>query len=205
MNIQSIFTVIIVGYFLGCVQPAYIIGRLIKNIDIRKYGSNNAGASNATIVLGWKYGIFVGFIDIAKAITAVLIVKHSYINSSDLHFLMYLTGAFVILGHNYPFYMRFKGGKGTASSIGMLIALDIRIALISVLIILAVTAITDYIALGTIVMMAGFCICTLLFNYGTNPLAVSVLLGSLSLYNHLPNLKRILKRQEIGLRSTMKK
>ncbi len=205
MNIQSIFTVIIVGYLLGCVQPAYIIGRLIKKIDIRKYGSNNAGASNATIVLGWKYGIFVGLIDIAKAIAAVLIVKHSYINSSDLHFLMYLTGAFVILGHNYPFYMRFKGGKGTASSIGMLFALDIRIALISVLIILTVTAITDYIALGTIVMMVGFCICTLLFNYGTNPLAVSVFIGSLSLYNHLPNLKRILKRQEIGLRSTMKK
>jgi len=204
-QIQQIFIAAVMGYAFGCIQAAYIIGRLIKKEDIRRRGSNNAGASNATIVWGWKYGVIVALIDILKAIIAVLLIKYIYMGSGDVNSLMYITGAFVVIGHNYPFFMKFKGGKGTASLIGMLIAIDWRMALAGILLIVLGTIFTDYITIGTIAMMVSFCICTALFDYGLVPIIISVALSLLSIYNHIPNIRRIVKHEETGLRSTFKK
>lgn len=203
MNAQNVIIVIAIGYLLGCIQTAYIIGRVFKKSDIRKYGTSNAGASNATFVWGWKYGITVALIDILKAVAAVLLIKYIYIHNRDLNSLSYLTGGSVILGHNYPFYMGFRGGKGTASLVGMLLALDWRMALIGIILIVIVTVATDYIALGTMAMTSAFLVCTIIFNFGTAAIITSSVLAALCIYNHLPNIKRIITHKEAGLRSAL--
>ena len=143
---------VIIGYLFGCIQTSYFIGKIIKKTDIRSLGNGNAGASNATKVFGWKYGIIVALIDIIKPIASIILIHYLWNNilaADELIFLKFLNGLGVILGHNYPFFMKFKGGKGTASLIGMLIAIDIKIAIIGIVLIVLTTIITDYIALGT--------------------------------------------------------
>lgn len=198
----------IIGYLFGCLQFSYLIAKVFKKIDIREHGNGNAGASNTTMVLGWKYGIIVALLDISKAIVSVSVVSFIFghaMNSDTLNIIKYLTGMFTIIGHNYPFYMDFKGGKGTASLIGLLLALDWRMALIGILSIVLITIITDYIALGTIVMMISFVICTFLFKYNIYTLYSSIFLTLLSVYKHLPNIKRIINGTETGLRKVTKK
>lgn len=208
MKLYFPIIIILIGYIFGCFQSSYIISKYFKKVDIRNLGNGNAGASNTVISLGWKWGVVVAILDIAKAIVSIFIIKvlikNSFSNNS-LPFYLYLNGLSVILGHNYPFYMSFKGGKGTASLIGMLIAIDYLIAIIGILSIILITIITDYIALGTIGLVILVIISTALFGYGTNAMLIAILIALLSIYNHLPNINRILKKEEIGLRKTLKK
>ena len=123
---KSYLIVIIIGYLFGCLQWSYFISKGIFKTDIRRLGGGNAGASNTVVSLGWKWGVLVAILDILKAIASILLVSYliklSIIEGNILH--LYLNGLFVILGHDYPFFMGFKGGKGTASLLGMIIAID---------------------------------------------------------------------------------
>ena len=111
MVCQAIIAILI-GYAFGCIQPAYFLGKMIGKMDIREQGSGNAGASNITAIMGWKYGVIVGLVDILKGIFAVLVVRWIYPDSPDL---AYLSGIMAILGHIFPFYLKFRGGKGVAT------------------------------------------------------------------------------------------
>ncbi len=205
---REILICIILGYFFGCFQSSYFIGKIFKKVDIRQHGSGNAGASNTTIVLGWRYGLLVGLIDIFKPIISILIIKYlfiDYVAKDYLYFLMYLNGLFVILGHDFPFFMKFKGGKGTASLVGMLIVIDIRIAIIGVLAIVVITIVSDYIALGTFGLLLSFLISTIFFKYSISCIVISLLITVISVYKHKINIKRIIDRTETGLRQTFKK
>src|SRR5690554_5690347 len=127
----------VIGYLLGNIQSAYILGKLIKKVDIRTMGQGNAGASNAVESLGWKFGALVAFIDVLKGAVSIFLVKQLFnveLNSEGA-FLLYLAGYTAILGHIYPFYMNFKGGKGTATLIGILIGLNPIYGLIGILLI----------------------------------------------------------------------
>ncbi len=208
MFLKLYFPIIImlVGYIFGCFQSSYIIGRTFKKVDIRNLGNGNAGASNTVVSLGWKWGVIVGVLDIIKAIIPIFIIKYVFKNIMPYKSLspyLYLNGFSVILGHNYPFYMGFKGGKGTASLIGMLMAIDYRIALIGILSIVLITLITDYIALGTISLVVLFVLSTAFFKHGTISIFIAGLIALLSIYNHLPNVKRILKNEEVRFRKTI--
>lgn len=191
-----------IGYVLGCFQTAYIVGRVVKKIDIRTQGSNNAGASNVTMVLGWKYGAITAFSDIFKASLAVLIVGLIYPGSKELAF---IAGACAVLGHIFPFFLKFKGGKGAASLVGMLLAIDIKIAVIAILTIVLITVIIDYIALGSIGMFAVLPVSTYAFNYPLICTLIGVGLAVLCVYKHQINIKRIIKKEEAGLRKVVKK
>lgn len=198
---------ILIGYLIGCFQSSYILVRIIKKIDIRSVGTGNAGASNAVISLGWRFGVLIGLLDIGKAILSLYIVRMIFkgeISQVQLSFLLFLNGLFVIIGHNHPFYMNFKGGKGTASLIGMLVALDWRMAIIGILCIVLITLITDYIALGAIGLVLGLVISTIYFKYGIDSIAVSMIICSMGVYRHIPNIHNILRGTETGLRKTMK-
>lgn len=198
--------IVLIGYIFGCFQSSYIISKTFKKVDIRNLGNGNAGASNTVISLGWKWGALVAILDIAKAIISIFIIKYFLKNSlphDSLPFYLYLNGFSVILGHNFPFYMAFKGGKGTASLIGMLIAIDYRIAIIGILTIILITIITDYIALGTIGLVIFFSMSTAFFKYDVNAIFISILIALLSIYKHLPNINKILKKEEVGLRKTL--
>lgn len=204
---KIIFLCAILGYLFGCFQTSYFIGKIFKKVDIRDFGNGNAGASNTTVALGWKYGILVGLVDILKAVISILIIKYIFKDSIDnkhLMFFMYLNGVFVILGHNFPFFMKFKGGKGTASLVGMLIAIDIRLAVIGILAIVLITIITNYIALGTIGLVTSFTIGTVLFRYNTACLIIALIITLMSIYKHISNIKKIINGTETGLRQTLK-
>ena len=197
--------VMIIGYLAGCFQTSYILVKLIKKTDIRNLGNGNAGASNTTISLGWKYGVLVALLDIAKATVSILIVRHihSDLAFEQLIFLLYLNGLSVILGHNYPFFMGFKGGKGTASLVGMILAINIPMGLLGIGIIFIVTVLTDYIAIGTIALVTFFTISTVFLEYGVGPIVIASIIALLSIYNHIPNIHRIKNGQEKGLRRAL--
>lgn len=205
---MNYFIVAFIGYAFGCMQFSYILGKTLRNVDIRTLGHGNAGASNAVISLGWKYGIAVASLDIFKAIVSILIVKGLFknaVNIEQLNFYLYLNGFFVIVGHNHPFFMRFKGGKGTASLVGMLIAINIPMALLGILIIITVTIATDYIALGTIALVVYFIIATVYLKLGAGAIIISIAIAMMSVLNHLKNIKRIINKEENGLRKAMKR
>ena len=137
---------ILLGYLLGSSNMAFYIAKL-KKTDLRGGGSGNLGASNATILLGWKAGILVGVHDIAKSLAAVLLARFLF---PQLEYIGAAAGVASVLGHIFPFYLKFKGGKGFASYFGMTLALDWRLALVLVAAIVIVTVITDYIVCGTV-------------------------------------------------------
>lgn len=197
LNFFGIMISALVGYSFGCFQTAYLIGKLSKNIDIRDYGSNNAGASNVTIVMGFKYGVITAVIDIIKAILAVDFINSIFTNSAEL---LFVTGAFVVLGHIFPFYLRFRGGKGAASLIGMLLAIDFKIGIIAILTMAIITLIIDYIAIGSMGMFAVLPISTYLLNYSAICICIGILLAILSVYKHQSNIKRIIRKEEVGIR-----
>ncbi len=205
---KEIMITIIIGYLLGCIQTAYFIGKFVKKTDIRTLGNGNAGASNTTAVFGWKYGIVVALVDILKPVLAIFLISYlwkSSIDSETLILLKYICGLFVILGHNFPFFMDFKGGKGTASLIGMLMAIDIRTGLIGILAIICVTLISEYIALGTIALVLVSVILTVVFGYDIFCILIMLFITIMSIYKHIPNLKNIKNGTEIRLSKVLKK
>jgi len=134
------------GYALGCINPAYLLGRR-KGMDIRFNGSGNAGASNAMVLMGKKYGIFVALFDIAKAFLAVTLSRLLF---PSFEHLPMIAGTACVLGHIFPAPMRFRGGKGFASMGGVALALSGKISLILLAAVLLVVLVTKYIFLGAI-------------------------------------------------------
>jgi acyl phosphate:glycerol-3-phosphate acyltransferase len=202
MEIVEVVVSALIGYLLGCFQTAYIVGRVVKRIDIRTQGSNNAGASNVTMVLGWKYGAITAFTDVFKAALAVILVGIIFPGSKEL---IFIAGASAVLGHIFPFFLKFKGGKGAASLIGMLLAIDLKIAIIAILTIVVITLAIDYIALGSIGMFAVLPVSTYAFNYPIVCTLIGVALALLCVYKHQINIKRIMKKEETGLRRVVNK
>lgn len=139
---------LIIGYFIGCFQTGIILGKLFKKGDIRQQGSGNAGTTNALRVLGLKFGIMTFLGDFLKAIVAVIVIR--YLFEGDLYPL--ISGLGVVLGHNFPVFLKFKGGKGIAATVGTFLAFDYRIALIAMLIMIIVVALTRYVSLGSLIM-----------------------------------------------------
>ena len=192
---------VLIGYLFGCVNMSYIIGR-IKGFDIREKGSNNAGASNAVVTMGFKAGIVVGVWDILKAFLAAETAKYLFPN---LTVSFILAGAGAVFGHIFPFWMGFRGGKGLASLLGLTLATDWRVFLICGVAIIVVTLITDYIAVGTLVTAVGYPIYMIIV---WSSLLVTVVMGIILItmvYKHFINVKRIVKGEEIGLSQTLGK
>lgn len=135
----------VLSYVVGSSNMALYLSKA-KGIDMRKGGSGNLGASNALVLMGWKAGILVGIHDIGKALITVLLARYL---CPELRFAAALAGVCTVLGHMFPFYLKFKGGKGFAAYLGMTLALNWKFALIVLLMVVLVTLITDYIVLAT--------------------------------------------------------
>ncbi|WP_102027545.1 glycerol-3-phosphate acyltransferase [Salirhabdus sp. Marseille-P4669] len=198
---------LIIGYLLGCIHPSYFISKW-KKINIKEHGSKNAGASNITVVLGWKYGIIVALIDIIKPVLSILLIwllfQHS-VEANDLQFLYYVSGGAVIVGHIFPFFMKFNGGKGTASLIGLFLVINWKIALITLILFVVLTIVTNYIVIGALALNASFLIFTWYPQFDIAKVSIAGLLVLIFLLKHKENFIRIVKGTETGLRSTMKK
>lgn len=192
---------LIIGYILGSFQTSYFLGKLFKKTDIRTHGTNNAGASNATIVFGWKYGIFTAIIDISKTILAILIIS-SLFPYNDL--LKYIAGFASILGHIYPFYLNFRGGKGFASYMGLILAINWKIGFIMIVLCFLITIITDYIVIGTLFTITTFPIYNVFIRESISVILILVLLLLIISYKHRINIVKIINHQEKGLRAVLK-
>lgn len=193
---------IVLGYLFGLFNTAMFIGKRKGIKDIRTMGSKNAGASNVTMVLGWKYGIITGVTDILKGVIPVLIIR-LLVNDDQL--LWAITGLAVIIGHNYPIHLKLKGGKGTAAFFGIMLSIDYRIALILGAVIIITTIATDFIAIGTILTMIVSPILLYVLNYDLYLVLILLFISLLSIYKHLPNIRNIINKTEGGLSKTFEK
>lgn len=193
------FLIILTAYVLGSSSMAFYLSVLTKK-DVRKNGTGNLGASNTMILLGWKAAIAVALHDIGKGVAAVLLANWIF---KDTAYAGAVAGVACVLGHIFPFYLKFKGGKGLASYIGILIALDIWAAVVVAVLLILVTLITDYIALGT---MSAIVVGPLaIFFLQGWPMAVILLAASLVMgFKHRDNFSRLRSGTEPGLRNASK-
>ena len=193
-----------VGYLCGLLQTGYLYGRL-NGIDIRQYGSGNSGTTNALRVLGKKAGLVVFAGDFFKTLIPCLVIRflfRDHMNSGYL-FMLY-AGLGVILGHNFPFYLHFKGGKGIAATAGLLAALDLRLGVICLVSFVAVVALSRYVSLGSLVISAIFFVWNVLMakSYGIPAeciLEYDVLAGvicGMAFWRHRSNISRLLHGTE---------
>ena len=189
---------LVIGYVFGLFQTAFFYGKA-HGIDIREHGSGNSGTTNALRVLGTKAGLIVFAGDCLKCMAAIFLTKLLFGKSHpDFVYLFALyTGAGVILGHNYPFYMHFKGGKGIAATGGFMFALDVRIALIAAIVFAVVFFTTRYVSVGSLTITALFPILMLIFYPGQWVVfGLSLIFTALAWWRHRANIKRLMNGTE---------
>ena len=185
---------LVIGYAFGLFQTGYIYGRT-KGIDIRKEGSGNAGTTNSLRVLGKKAGAITFLGDLFKAIFSVLLVKLIFQNTyPDFVKVLELYAGFgTVLGHNFPFYLQFKGGKGIACTSGMILAVLPISAPVSLVLFIAAVAITRYVSLGSILVVCNIHLsgASLVEFY-----IISACFTGMALWKHKDNIKRLLNGTE---------
>lgn len=201
------FFCLLIGYVFGLFQTAYIYGRL-HGIDIRNYGSGNAGTTNTLRVFGTKAGLLVLFGDIMKCILAVVITAVIFDKSHpDMVYLLKMyTAMGAIIGHNFPFYLNFKGGKGIAATAGLILSFHPYLIPMGILLFFGAFFITHYVSLGSLLVYAGFMIELVILGqmgmFGmTQPLLIEmyVIAGFLTImayWKHRENIKRLLSGTE---------
>ena len=194
------FIASLLGYLLGCSNLAYYISRASKK-DIRQSGTGNLGASNATVLFGWKAGVLVAVHDIGKAVLAVILAKALF---PDLENAGAAAGVAAVLGHIFPFYLKFKGGKGTASFLGLTLALNWRLALAVIAILVLATILTDYIVIGTFSAIVTVPVYVGFFAHNLMLMAIISIASFAIFWKHRENIGRMLRKEEIGLRSTIR-
>lgn len=193
-------TASLLGYLLGCSNLAYYISRARK-YDIRQSGTGNLGASNATVLFGWKAGVSVAVHDAGKALLAVILAKLLF---PDLEYAGAAAGVAAVLGHNFPFYLNFKGGKGTASFVGLTLALNWKLALAILVILVLATIITDYIVIGTFSIIVTVPAYMGIFAHNLVLMAIICIASFAIFFKHWENIGRLIRKEEIGLRSTIR-
>lgn len=188
---MKLFILIIIGYLLGSIPSSFIAGKIARNIDIRQYGSGNAGATNVLRVLGLKAAIPVFLADVLKGVLATLIGRWMVGETGAA-----LAGFAAIVGHNWPVFLNFRGGKGIATSFGVLLVLFPLISFILFVAGVIVIAITKYVSLGSITAAVLFPILLAIFGYGWRIMLFGVAVGGLALYRHRSNISRLLEGKE---------
>ena len=192
--------VAVCAYLLGCSNMALYIAKM-KKVEIRAGGSGNLGASNATALLGWRAGITVALHDIGKAALAVILAR---LCCPDAPCIGAVAGVATVLGHIFPFYLKFKGGKGFASFIGMTLALNWKLGLGIMALVLLVTVITDYIVVGTTLTIVTVPVWLGIAEHSLLLALILCIATAVIVYKHRMNYVRIWNGTEIGLRSVMK-
>lgn len=198
------FGAAISGYLLGSINTSIIVGKVF-GIDIRKHGSGNAGATNTLRTLGAKPAIFTFAGDALKGVIACLIgsfIFRLFINSPENGELGLLVAGFsAILGHNWPLYFGFKGGKGVLTSFAVLLMMDWRLALILVGVFLVITSTTRFVSLGSVVAAALYPFLALIpafghVGHGWQFVVAACLVGGLIIFRHTANIKRLINGTE---------
>lgn len=191
----------IISYLIGSFSSAYVLGKLVKKVDIRTYGSGNAGATNAVRLMGKKFGILCFLLDFSKGIIASFIgIKIAGYNGG-------LVGAVcAVIGHNWPVYFGFKGGKGVSTTVGTIAVLNFPTALVSVAIGVLTGIVSKYVSLGSIVFFLITPLVNILMgNKNRNYLITTTILGVIGIYKHRENIKRLISGTENKMGNSKKR
>lgn len=205
-----------IGYIFGLFQTGFLYGKA-NGIDIREHGSGNAGSTNALRTLGKKAGVITFIGDSSKCILAIALTNLIYGKTqADIVFILGLyAGLGTVLGHAYPCYLGFKGGKGIATSVGLLLAIDFWIALAATLCFYIVMKITKYVSVGSMVLMFVFAVGMISCGYlgkfaiaGQSMLneltVICIFLFGFTVYKHKANIVRLLNGTENKIGSSKK-
>lgn len=194
---------LLVSYLLGSVPNALIISKTCKGIDIREHGSKNMGATNVLRVLGFKYGIIVFFLDALKASIIIIMFKIGIFSLEKYCHIPLLTyGLFAVIGHLFPVFAKFKGGKGVACSAGIICSYAPLIAVPTLLVFLIVVLITKYVSLGSILAVLTSVIFSILTPIFMNEpidwilVIVCSIVLVIFLITHRTNIKRLINGEE---------
>lgn len=203
----------VIGYLLGSFSPAYFIGKITKKIDIRNYGSGNLGSTNVLRTLGVREALITFVLDTLKGLLSLLIAVSIFGNTYSAYetVAMLVAGVGAILGHNFPFYLGFKGGKGIATAFGIALFLNPFGAVCLLLIEWVVVLSSGYVSLASV-------ICCVLYPFVVNFLHIEgytaniytwilcIFIGALAVIRHIPNIKRLIagKENKFMLKSTIK-
>jgi glycerol-3-phosphate acyltransferase PlsY len=197
-----LLTIIFLGYIIGSIPTAVWVGKAFHNIDIREHGSKNAGATNTFRVLGKRYGWFVLLIDVSKGVLAACL-PHFFadmlIGYKDEFLILQLCGAFsAVVGHVFPIFANFRGGKGVATSLGIVIGINPYAAIVCLAIFLVVFLISRYVSLGAITSALCFpFISYFMINEDARIMIIfTVVLGVMVILAHRKNIDRLWKGEE---------
>lgn len=190
----------VLAYCIGAISPSYIIARLKKR-DLRAGGSGNLGASNVATLLGWQYGVLVGALDILKAFIPIMIARFLL---PDYKYLPFIVATCVVLGHMFPFYLKFKGGKGFATFFGSILGIHWLAFILIGLIFLLVVGLSDKIVIGTFTVITLFPIYIGIVDRNWIYVSIILMASLVIFFRHIENIKRLAHREEIGVREALK-
>ena len=204
MTIFWLILITIIAYLLGSISTAILVGKMISGDDIRSHGSGNAGATNALRTYGKVAAVFVTLGDCLKAviacILAILIARYTPLGTDNTALAIYCAGFGAVLGHNFPLYFNFKGGKGILVSVTALMFAHWQIALAVVIISITIMAITKYVSLGSVIGSMLFIVFALIFELDNIAYVIfTTTLALLAIYKHKTNIIRLIKGTESRL------
>lgn len=183
----------VIGYLVGTINPSYLIAK-IKGFDIRGRGSGNAGGSNALITMGNKIGAICMILDILKSYLVVAAIM--YLLPENKHAAI-VAGVMCIVGHMFPFYMGFKGGKGFACLGGLILAYSSKLFVIMLAAVFLLVLITDYICIGPMAASVAFAAIYGIYEKDVMGFAILMVGACLIIYKHIENIKRIKEGREV--------
>ncbi len=193
MLILKILCAAVISYLLGCINAAYIYSTNFKNKDIRSYGSGNAGSTNVLRVYGFKPAFAVFLWDMFKGFLAI---KIGMLLCPDFDYIVLICAVFVVCGHNWPVFINYRGGKGVATTFGIMMAIMPVIAITSFLIAIAILFITKMMSAGTVI---GMIIASVITAFSNNPFSYKLTVALLALFcifQHRGNIERIFNHTE---------
>lgn len=193
---------IFLGYFIGCVSPSVIISKM-KRVNLKEVGTGNFGATNVTMVFGRRFGVFVMLFDIAKGALSYLLA--SFLFGGQLAIAGLLSGLGTVLGHAFPFYLKFRGGKGLAAYGGVILALSPRLFVLALVLAFVLMIVVNY---SFIFPYSASALVAALWGIRSQDLASTLILSLMALIimlKHLGNIKRFIKSGEISVRDYIAK
>jgi glycerol-3-phosphate acyltransferase PlsY len=204
----SIFAIILLSYLVGSIPTSIIMSKLFQGIDIRDYGSGNAGGANTIRVLGWKIGLVVILVDVGKGVLATLLISRIIIDPPFFshNIIQLIAGSSAIVGHIWTVFAGFKGGKGVATGAGMLFCIYPVAGTICLAIFCLVLLTTKIVSLSSLTAAVVFPLVLIVlnhfFNYSlsTELLFFAILMAVLIIFTHRSNIIRLLKGQERGFK-----
>ncbi|ATY84813.1 acyl-phosphate glycerol 3-phosphate acyltransferase [Kyrpidia spormannii] len=183
----------VIGYLLGSISSSVLVGRWMAGIDIRQHGSGNAGATNTLRVLGQRAAAAVLVADVAKGLIAIAVAMAL---APDRTGVWAVAGLFAIVGHNWPIFFGFRGGRGIATAIGVLLTLVPVPALVAGGIALIALALTRYVSLGSLLFTLLTAVFAVVFHYPAVEIWLTIAIAALAVWRHRDNIGRLIRGEE---------